>query len=777
MVYTMLMEAADSTDPSGFKESDLYRQCLAAGVLPASEEDLQRLGAAPSADMAKDQTSEGEDQTLALHSRVEGMWCPACAWVIQSALGRIKGVNEVVCDFATDRFRCRYNPIITSPEAIAQAAQRLGYRINPEDGVDKGQGLRKDFVRLILSALLSANIMMLSWALYSGFITALTPDDIRYISWPILVMATIVLLYGGGPVFRKAWGGLRAGAPGMETLISLGAASAYVYSLFNFWAGSLHLYFDTSAMLITLVLLGKLLEAKAKHQVRRDLEGFLALRPNKVRLCSQNYPQGRFVAVEQMEIGDKFRVIPDEIVPADGRVVQGTGLVDESTFTGESRPKKIHAGHRITSGSLLINGDVIVEAKGIGADSLLGQMIDIVDKSLAQRTPLESRTDRWLALFVPLLASLAVLTAVAGYLWGLSLEQAVVRGITVLVIACPCALGIAIPLARIAGIAGAGRQGILVRDFEAFERVNNVHSIVFDKTGTVTQGQWALETVEVMAGLTSREILALAAGLESKVDHAVARAVLVYGRHKGIEPADVNAVCIHADGVSGQHRGRALKLGSRSFAAGSDQADSLPQSGGTPMSWVFLSMDHKVCANLGFGDRVRSKVLHLVKHLKQSGFKLYLVSGDAHATTQAVAGMIGITDARGRMLPQDKADFITQLQAQGLRVIMVGDGINDAPALAHADLSVAVHSGTPLDRQASDVTLMRGDPIQLIDFLNLARQVNRKVQQNLWCAWGYNLVGIPIAMCGWLNPLVAATAMLLSSLTVIGNTLMLVRRR
>ncbi len=777
MVYAMLMEATDSPDPARFRESELYRRCVAAGVVPASDSDLAEIDQAADPAKASSPASPPAGETLTVHLKVDGMWCPACAWVIENALHRQPGMHTAVCDFATDRLRCSYDPTRADPRAVEAVVRALGYTPRPMEARNHKFRRLGEFIRLALCALLAVNVMMLSWALYSGFFTSLSSEDIHDLSWPILIMTSLVLGYGGGPLFRKALWGLRAGVPGMEALVCLGAGAAYLYSLFNFAAGSLHLYFDTAAMLITLVLLGKMLESRAKARVRRDLEGFLALQPNKVRLCSARFPQGRFADISRLLAGDTFRVQAEEIVPADGRVTRGRGWVDESAVTGESRPQMVGPGDHITSGTRLLRGDVIVEAERVGRDAMIGQMIAVIEAGLARRTPRQSRTDRWLAIFVPLMVGLAAATAAITHATGSAWEPALVRGLTVLVMACPCALGIAVPLARIAGISRAGRQGILVRDFEAFQRSSKIDSVVFDKTGTLTHGRWSLERVEAHAGITEREAAALAAGLEQGVDHAIARAVAAYVQQRGIEAAGVRNRQAEECGVGGTFRGAEARIGSWAFVTRADEPSSPTSPAEQIFSPVYLSLNGLVCAVLWFGDKVRKNAGALVEHLRTSGCRVCLISGDARPVTAAVAAKLGIAESRGGLLPEDKARFVARLQAQGRCVMMVGDGINDAPALARSDLSVAVHRDTALTQQAAQVTLMRGDPDQLLDFLHLGARVNAKVAQNLTCAWVYNLIGLPIAMAGWLNPLVAVAAMLLSSMTVIGNTLMLVRRK
>ncbi|BBO91424.1 heavy metal translocating P-type ATPase [Desulfosarcina ovata] len=785
MVYTMLLESAEVDDPARFRESDLFRQCVAAGVIPASEADLRRMQettptkhASPSQAETAGHASDPPD-TLSVDLKVDGMWCPACAWVIETALSRMEGVEQATCHFSTDRLRCHYRPDRTDPEAIRQTVARLGYPVHDtEAGSDGQSAFRRELIRLIITGLFSANVMMLSWALYAGFFTDLTDDAVFKISLPIVLMATVAFVYGGGPMLRKAWFGVVHLAPGMETLVGMAAGCAYVYSLFNWLTGSIHLYFDTASMLITLVLLGKLLELQARGRVRRDLDNFFALQPNKVRIVTDGWPAGRYASIGQLAAGDRFAVEADEIVPADGRVVSGSARVDESALTGEPRPVAVKAGDIIKSGTRVIDGRVIAMAETIGEASVLGQMIAIMTRSLEQKSDFEGRTDRMLRGFVPLIVLLATGTGIACAMIGYSLHQSLVRAVTVMVISCPCALGVAIPMARLAGISLAGRRGILVRDIEAFERAGTTSSIVFDKTGTLTRGRWQLSQVECRPSLDPDQVIAWAAGLEQSVEHEIARAINAHAREKGISPARVDDIVVSSDGIAGRLEKKNLRIGSRQFAWGTAEMATGKPVGQTEtaLSQVFISVDGQPAASLYFGDSLRPTVPDLIDSLKAEYRPIAVISGDGERVTREVAEALGADVAQGRLLPADKAAFIDKLIQQGHRPAMVGDGINDAAAMARAQLAVALYNGQALAAEAAHLTLMRGDPAQLMDVFLLSRRVNRKVTQNLWCAWIYNLIGIPVAMSGLLTPLIAATAMLLSSLTVIGNTLLLVRR-
>jgi heavy metal translocating P-type ATPase len=738
-----------------------------------------RITAPPPEPIKNTNTSSDRSGTLPLDLVVDGMWCTACAWVIETALSRLGGVQGATCHFSTDRLHCRYRPDRVAPDQIRKAVTRLGYRTRDPDTDDADRhAQRRELVRLTITALLSVNVMMLSWALYAGFFTTLSGDAVSKISLPIVAMAAIVFVYGGGPMLRKAWFGLVHRAPGMETLVGMAAGCAFGYSVYNWLTGSIHLYFDTASMLITLVLLGKVLEQQAKGRVRRDLDRFFALQPAKVRLITDSCATGRYVAIGQLAPGDRFAVEANEIVPADGHVESGTASLDESSLTGEPRPVPVKIGDPVKSGTRLLDGRVVARAEKVGGDTILGRMIAIMARSLEQKSVFEGRTDRMLRWFVPIILTLAGSTGLFCFLSGATINQAMVRAVTVMVISCPCALGVAIPMARLAGISLAGRRGILVREIQAFERADAVDTLVFDKTGTLTHGRWQLVGIDCQPGHDPATIAAWAAGLEQASDHDIARSIKDYARVQGTSPARVTDVSVHPDGVRGQLEGTCLRIGSRGFAWGQAQSPdgARNDSHGTLTSRVFLSANDRPAATLIFGDAIRPSVPGMVETLKQSAVDLHLVSGDAAASAGAVADTLGLTRVRGNLLPADKADYIDRLNQQGRHVAMVGDGVNDAAAMVRADLAVAVYSGAGLAKEAAHITLMRGDPAQLLDFFPLSRRVNRKVAQNLWCAWVYNLISIPVAMSGLLTPLVAATAMLLSSLTVIGNTLLLVRR-
>ena len=789
-VFIMLMEASDSPDPEAFKESDLFKKCQAMGLIPRDAADLDARLQAPSkpsappgfapASTSAEEQQESQGNFLDLNLKVTDMWCPACAWIIEEALKKSEGIHTVTCNFSIDRVRCEYDPVRTSPTQIRTLIDSLGYRAETaESGASPDR--HREFIRFSIAAFFTMNVMMLSFALYTGFLTTLTPETIYKLSWPIFAMTTLVIFYGGQGLIKKALAGLATVTFGMETLIMTGALTAYLFSTVNLFQGSIHLYYDTAAMLVTLALLGKWLEKRAKNRVLVDLETFFALQPTKIKICSPQYPQGRYGDIRQLQPGDLFQVTEGEILPADGKVSMGRGTLNESALTGESLPIQVGPGDRVRSGTLVTTGTFQVRADGVGTASTLGQMIQIMQRSLDEKSPLEGRTDLVLQWFVPAIITLALGTGIVCKLAGLSNAAAIIRAVTVMVISCPCALGVAIPLARVAGISLAGRKGILVRSFACFERTSDLDTLVFDKTGTMTHGRWELLDIHTFLPCKPDEVLALAASLETGCDHYIGAEIQRQATARHLTLPEVTGIETFENGISGFGGTEEIKIGSEAFLSAelaSVDFDSLRKEFAEKVipSFVFMGKAGKLCAVFIFGDKVRPASRETIVTLSSSGYRTYLISGDDEETTQSVAGLIGIEDAAGGMLPGEKAAFVKELQSAGRRVAMVGDGINDAPALVQSDLSMAVHSGSHLGQEVADISLMRGDPGQVVDFLNLARPVNRTIFQNLVCALAYNIISIPIAMSGLLSPLVAVTAMLLSSLTVIGNTLRLVTK-
>ncbi len=773
-VFRILLQAAGSPDPAAFRRSELFRRCRESGIIPAAGQEP-----APENPLPPPSPAAPDPPGLALVLAVERMVCPACAWLIETVLSRLPGVRSASCSFATDRLKVVYDPTVLSPQRIGELLAAYGYPVRPAAARRPTARSEPEWLRFGVAAFLSMNVMMLSAALYFGFFTELSAESVARLSWPMAGMAGGVLAWAGRGIFRRAFQGLRRGVAGMDCLIAVGALSAFGCSLIGLARGGLHLYFDTACTIVTLTLLGRLLERQARDRVLEAMEDFLHLAPAKVQILHERYPAGRYVAAECLAAGDLFRVEEGEVIAADGIVVGGSGLVDEAMITGEPGCMPRRPGDPVRSGSRLHAGGITVLADRVGAESLLGRMCAVVEEAVAGKAGRESWTDRLLPRLVPFVLLLAAATALWGFLSGQPAEQALMRAVSVCVIACPCALGVAVPLARAAAIALAVRRGFLVRRPEAFEAAARVDTVVFDKTGTLTEGGWRLIEVIPREGFPVATAIALAAGLEQHGQHPVALELRREAQDRRLRPERVAVVQIEENGVSGLWRGKEAKIGSAEFVA-----EELAEGAGAPeavphaaegRSLIYLSAGGRLAAVFVFGDALRPGAAAAVAALERRGLAVALVSGDGAATTAAVGGRAGICECRGGLLPADKERFVADLRRRGKTVAVVGDGVNDAPALAAADLGLTLFAGGPLGRDVADVTLMQPDPRGVLAFLDFARAVRRTIRRNLFLTAAYNALAIPAATAGWLSPLLAAAAMLVSSLSVIGSTCLFVR--
>ncbi|MDY0222872.1 MAG: cation-translocating P-type ATPase [Desulfobacterium sp.] len=662
-----------------------------------------------------------------------------------------------------------------------------------------------------MTLFLTMNVMMLSWSIYSGFFIELSPHSVQLLAWPVFLMATVVVFYGGYPIHKRALAGITSGWPGMETLVSTGSLSTYTYSLFHFYRGSIHLYFDAASMLILLILTGKMLEQTAKNKISEDLWKFFSLVPQKVRICAEQFPRGRYVSIKQLSQGDSFLAEEGEILAADGIVTKGAAVIDESSITGEAKPVNVRPQDMVKSGTRITSGKIQVKAVKVGDESILGRMLAIMENSLSEKTAQTQRFENLLKFFVPSVIGFSVVTYFFWMLYGLTSYEAFNRGISVMVISCPCALGIAIPLALVAGVSAAGKKGILVRDFEAFERVDGLDTIVFDKTGTLTTGRLKVLGMDTAKDFPAQKAWQIIHAMEQGSDHYIAHTISAYGTVRKIPPLDLENLTYHSNGISCRYQNETYCFGSMDFVNKPARPErgrhpaamdietspittlrrelhvknhqpepsfiSFSKQGAQVISTVFLSVDDRIAAAVHLGDAMKTGVKTLVADLYNMGLTCFLISGDAERPTLAAGAFVQIPaeNTHGGLLPHEKAEFIKQLKQSGKKVAMVGDGVNDAPAMAQSDIAMAVHSGLNPGEGVAAITLMQETPVQIIDFIALATRVNRKVKQNLIFALVYNIISIPVAAAGFLNPIIAATAMLLSSLSVTCNTLLLVK--
>ncbi len=768
-VFQILMNRPDGT-VSDYKETDLYRACVEFGLIPGDKNDLFREEFAAAQNAVP---SPGFAQEMTL--RVEGMWCPSCSWVIEEALRRTRGVLDARVVFLSDQARIKYLPQCVAPPTILGQISKLGYKpYSFLDLSEKSSGSRDMLIRLGISSILTMNIMMISFFLYFGFFEELGQEAVRYFSYPLWFLSTAVLSYGGLPIFKRAYHGIRYGSASMDMLISVGALAAYFYSIVQIAKGSLYVYFDTASMLITLVLLGRYIESKAREKISGGLKELYELAGQKVRLSGEGTE--RWAPPQTVSTGTEFLVFAGERVPLDGRVTSGRAKVDESILTGESRPVTKDIGDEVMGGTLLLEKELKLKATRTDLESSLGQMVKLIQEALSQKNPFELHSDRIMRWFVPAVLALAAGTVLSLRFQGVSIEVALLRAVTVLVISCPCALGIASPLAKVAAIGKGRDRGILVRDSKALEQAKDLDVLVFDKTGTMTEGNFSLIGL-VPERIRMEEVLSRIAPVEMHSDHFLAREVVRKAKELALSVEE--AECFEAFdglGVKGSVGRREILVGNRQFmrTQGLDFPIDLDQEGqvmeSQGMTTAFFGWEREVQGLLLFGDSLRDNSKKAVQELQKRGIEIWLVSGDAGGTTRAVAGKLGFEKFLGQALPQNKVEMIRALQNQGHRVGMVGDGFNDAAALAQADVGFALGTSVNVSREASDITLMTGDPTRITEVLDLSALTVRIIRQNLLFALFYNGLALPLAVVGLLNPLIAVSAMFASSLCVIGNS-------
>ncbi len=613
------------------------------------------------------------------------------------------------------------------------------------------------------------------------------------------ILATMVVFYGGTPFFVRAWASVVNRSPNMFTLIALGVGSAYLYSVaavvvpgwfpegFRVGHGdhqAVMPYFESAAAIIVLVLLGQVLELRARGQTSAALRRLLGLAPPNAHLV---LPDGREndVPLELVQPGDSLRVRPGEKVPVDGVVTEGASAVDESMLTGESMPVEKGPGARVIGGTVNGAGGFVMRAERVGSETLLARIVQLVSEAQRSRAPVQRLVDQVSRVFVPAVVLVALLTFVGWSVWGSEapLLKGLVHAVSVLIIACPCALGLATPMAIMVGTGKGAENGVLIRDAEALEVLHRADTLVIDKTGTLTEGKPKLVTVEPAQGFTEDELLSLAAGLERGSEHPLAAAVVAAAEGRGLSlPAASGFRSVTGKGVVGNVGGRAVVLGNAALlsehgadtAPVRDRAEALRAEGQTVM---LAAADGRFAGLLGVADPVRATTPEAVRLLREDGLRLIMLTGDSRTTAEAVARRLGIDEVLAEVLPQQKSEVIERLQKEGRVVAMAGDGVNDAPALARADVGIAMGTGTDVAMESAAVTLVRGDLRAVARARRLSRFTVRAIYQNLVLAFVYNALSIPVAALFILNPALASAAMSLSSVSVVGNSLRLRRSR
>ncbi|TXH03946.1 MAG: cadmium-translocating P-type ATPase [Nevskiaceae bacterium] len=668
----------------------------------------------------------------------------------------------------------------------------------PAAGPEDNAELRDMTRRFRISMLLTLPLL---WPMLGEMLPAVDPMrwlDHRVIAWAQLLLATPVVLWGGWPFFVRGWQSLLRRSPNMFTLIALGAGAAWSFSLmatllpgalpasFLMASGEPPLYFEAAAVITTLVLLGQVLELKARSQTSSAIGALLKLAP---RIAHRSAAGGEEdVDVAQVRIGDLLRVRPGEKIPVDGKVVEGESHVDESMLTGEPAPVRKGIGDKLSAATINGSGSLLMVAEHVGAETLLSQIVQMVSEAQRSRAPIQRLADAVAAWFVPAVVGTALLSALAWALIGPppQFAHALVVAVSVLIIACPCALGLATPMSIMVGVGRGAHEGILIRDAAALESLEKIDTLVVDKTGTLTEGRPSLQKVVAAAGFDENEILRLAASVESVSEHPLARAVIAGAQARGIVPAPVAGFDSDAGlGVWGTVGGRHIGVGNPRLlqAQRIDASALMPQAdaervGGATV--IFVVVDGRLAGWLSVADAIKTTTPEAVRALKAAGIRVIMLTGDHAATARAVGDRLGLTEVVSDVLPQDKAGIVKRLQAQGRWVAMAGDGINDAPALAQAQVGIAMGTGTDVAMQSAGVTLVKGDLRGIARAVQLSRKTMRNIRQNLFFAFVYNALGVPVAAGALyplfgilLSPMMASAAMSFSSVSVIGNALRL----
>lgn len=727
---------------------------------------------------------------------VQGMTCASCVTKIEEALKSASGILNAAVNLGTGEARVEYLPSVTNLKEIERAVESTGYKATkapseevPDKEAEEGEKeYRKLMAKFIFAAIIAVPVMVVGYPKWFPFLRDLSPENV-HILWALSGLATLpVLLWSGSQFFAGAWSALRRRAADMNTLIAIGTGAAWIYSsvaiLFPgiFPEGTAEPFYDVSNVVIGLVVFGQALELRAKGRSSEAIKKLIGLQAKTARVIREGKEID--LPVEEVLVGDTVVVRPGEKVPVDGEVIEGSSAVDESMVTGESIPVEKKVGDEVIGATLNKTGSFKFKTTKVGKDTALAQIVKMVQDAQGSKAPIQRMVDIVSGYFVPLVMVIAVLTFVIWFDFGPqpTLVYALITGVTVLIIACPCALGLATPISLMVGVGKGAENGILIRSGEALEMAHKLNAIILDKTGTITVGEPSLTDVIVQQGFEEKEVLKMAASVEKGSEHPLGEAILKGARDRGIDPpdsTDFNAVPGH--GVEAKVEGASILLGNMKLMKdrnihpeGLEEISiHLADEGKTPM---FVAVNGKVAGIIAVADTVKKDSKEAIETMKRMGLEVVMITGDNKRTADAIARQVGIDRVMAEVLPEDKALNVQKLQHEGKKVAMVGDGINDAPALAKADIGLAIGTGTDVAIEASDITLIKGSLKGVALAIQISRATMRNIKQNLFGAFIYNTLGIPIAAGVLypffgilLSPLIAGVAMAFSSVTVVSN--------
>jgi Cu+-exporting ATPase len=741
--------------------------------------------------MERKTSPQGESQQLTLS--IQGMTCAACVARVEKSLAKVPGVSSATVNLTTERATVNYAPGIVTPEQLQQAVSRIGYGATPLDTHSKQakdseqaareQEIRRQTRRFWLAAALTAplflwHMILMPAADYLGWHWIMQIPLLGH-SYFQFALGTIIQVFVGGPFYRRAWLSLKHGTANMDVLVALGTTAAYGYSVAATFFVPGDLYYEAAAVILTLVLLGKLLEARAKGRTSAAIRKLLGLQAQTARVIRDKVET--VIPADQVQVGDIIAVRPGEKIPVDGVIIQGHSTVDESMLTGESVPIDKTVGDRVTGATVNKFGTFQFRAEHVGADTVLSQIVRLVEEAQGSKPPIQRLADQIAAYFVPAVLAVALVTFIGWYLKSGDLTFTLMAATSVLVIACPCAMGLATPTAIMVGTGLGAEHGILFRGGEHLEHAGKLRAIVLDKTGTLTRGQPQVTDVEPLAAWDKAALLALVAAAERSSEHPLGQAVVEAAVAAGYDlPAAEDFLVVPGQGLMAVVSGKQVLIGNRKLmqshqvqieSAQPRMAD-LEAAGKTVM---LAAVDGELAGLIAVADTIKEGSRAAVNELHRLGLHVVMLTGDNRQTAKAIAEQVGIEHVAAEVLPDEKASHITLLKQQYGQVGMVGDGINDAPALATADVGMAIGTGTDIAIEAADITLMAGDLRSVPAAIRLSRTTMNRVKLNLFWAFIYNIIGIPLAAFGYLSPVIAGAAMAFSSVSVVTSSLLLRR--
>jgi len=710
---------------------------------------------------------------------VQGMTCASCVRRVERALSRVEGVESASVNFAAETARVTLGADVPL-EALIAAVEKAGYHAAPVTASERpnpADHARSTLRQLVVASVFAVPAILLAMAMDIAGLHLFGNPEIH--GWVVLALATPVQFGLGWRFYHGAWASLRQLNPNMDVLVALGTSVAYLFSAWVVITGQTdaHMYFDVSAAVLLFISLGKYFEETSKGAASQAIRALLAQAPSRATVLRDGIEVD--VPVEELRVGDRFIVRPGQRIPVDGVVVEGTTAIDESMLTGESVPVERKPGDHVIGGTVNQFGAIIVEATAVGADAALQRLVQLVEEAQGSKAPVQRLVDQVAAVFVPVVIAIAAITFVA---WGLGANdwrEGMTAAVAVLVVACPCALGLATPTAIMVGTGLGASRGILIRNAAVLERTRALDVVVLDKTGTLTEGRPQVTDIVPLAGFTREELLRLAAAAESPSEHPLSRAVVDAAVEAGLHlPRAGRFEALAARGVHALVEDRLVQVGNLAMFeelgypvdALRGDVTALEDQGRTV---AIVAVDGVIAGLLGLSDALKPNARRAVEALERLGLRVVMLTGDNERAAAAAATAAGIQEYRAGVRPEDKLAFVRELQAQGLAVAMAGDGVNDAPALAQADVGIAMSTGTDVAMEAGDITLLHGDVARIAEAITLARETLRTIRQNLIWAFGYNVVALPIAALGLLNPLFAGAAMAMSSVSVMANSLRL----